>query len=118
MDSESGLPVVSTAQCTACGACVKVCPKGLFEIRKTNKKDIKIFVACSNCDKGAVARKACANACIGCAKCQKACEYNAISIKHNCAYIDASLCKLCRKCVSQCPTNAIVTTNCVAPLQK
>jgi ferredoxin len=62
-------------------------------------------------DKGAVAKKSCAVACIGCGKCEKVCEFDAITIANNLAYIDADACKLCRKCVEVCPTNAIHELN-------
>ncbi len=65
MDKATGLPVVTDANCTACGACVKACPRHLFELRKRWKGDKKIYVACMNEDKGGVARKNCTVACIG-----------------------------------------------------
>lgn len=111
IDIRTGLPVISDEKCLACGACVKACPRHLIELRKKAKKDRKIYVACSNCDKGGPARKACKVACIGCSKCVKVCEYNAITIDRNLAYIDAAKCKLCRKCVAECPTGSIIEVN-------
>ncbi|MBO7371163.1 MAG: 4Fe-4S binding protein, partial [Bacteroidales bacterium] len=49
----------------------------------------------------------CKAACIGCAKCQKVCPFEAIKVENNLAYIDFNVCKLCTKCVSECPTGAI-----------
>lgn len=111
IDIKTGLPVISDEKCVACGACVKACPRDLIELRKRAKKDRKIYVACSNCDKGGPARKACKVACIGCNKCQKACKFDAITIENNLAYINAVKCTLCRKCVTECPTNAIIEVN-------
>ena len=111
IDIQTGLPVISDEKCLACGACVKACPRNLIELRKKAKKDRKIYVACSNCDKGGPAKRACSVACIGCTKCQKVCEYDAITIENNLAYIDAVKCKFCRKCVTECPTNAIIEVN-------
>jgi Na+-translocating ferredoxin:NAD+ oxidoreductase subunit B len=108
MDPVTGLPVVNDANCTACGACVKECPKDLFELRKRAKKDRKIYVACKNEDKGGVAKKSCAVACIGCSKCFKVCPFEAITMNNNLAYIDSDKCRLCRKCVTECPTNSII----------
>jgi Na+-translocating ferredoxin:NAD+ oxidoreductase RNF subunit RnfB len=107
MDEKTGLPVVDEEKCTACGACVKACPKLIIELRKKGPKGKRIFVSCVNKDKGGIAKKACAVACTGCTKCQKVCAYEAITIENNLAYIDWQKCKLCRKCVSECPTNAI-----------
>lgn len=111
IDPATHLPSVLDDKCTACGACVKACPRHLIELRKKAKKDRKIYVACSNCDKGGPAKRACAVACTGCTKCQKVCEYDAITIANNLAYIDAVKCRLCRKCVTECPTHAIIEVN-------
>lgn len=107
MDPVTELPVVIDEKCTACGACVDACPRDIIELRKKNKKDRKIFVCCINEEKGAVAKKNCSVACIGCSKCFKVCPYEAITMENNLAFIDSDKCKLCRKCVLECPTNAI-----------
>jgi len=111
MDPVTRLPVISDEKCVSCGACVKACPRHIIELRKKAKKDRKIYVACSNCDKGAPARKACKVACIACNKCIKVCEFGAITIENNLAYIDSYKCTFCRKCPSECPTNAIIELN-------
>jgi Na+-translocating ferredoxin:NAD+ oxidoreductase subunit B len=108
IDPITGLPVVDDIKCTACGACVKACPKDLFELRKRAKKERKIYVACMNEDKGGIAKKNCAVACIGCNKCVKVCPHEAITLENNLAYIDSDKCKLCRKCAPECPTNSII----------
>lgn len=111
MDPETGLPVVDDEKCTACGACVKACPRYIIELRKKNKKDRKIFVSCINEEKGAVAKKNCSVACIGCSKCFKVCAYEAITMENNLAFIDSEKCKLCRKCMPECPTGVIHELN-------
>ena len=111
MNKETGLPVIIDDKCVACGACVKACPRNLLELRKKMKKDRKIYVACSNCDKGGPARRACKVACIGCGKCVKVCQFDAITLKNNLAYIDSFKCTLCRKCVTECPTGSILEIN-------
>jgi Na+-translocating ferredoxin:NAD+ oxidoreductase RNF subunit RnfB len=111
MDPITELPVIIDDKCVACGACVKACPRHLIELRKKAKKDRKIYVACSNCDKGGPARRACKVACIGCSKCLKVCEFDAITIENNLAYIDAKKCTFCRKCVTECPTGSIIELN-------
>ena len=108
MDPFTGLPVVDDAMCTACGNCVKSCPKNLFELRKRAKKEMKIYVACRNEEKGGIAKKSCSVACIGCSKCVKVCPHEAIILNNNLAYIDSDKCKLCRKCVPECPTDTII----------
>jgi len=111
MDPATGLPVVIDDACTACGACVEACPRDIIELRKKNKKDRKIFVSCINEEKGAVAKKNCSVACIGCSKCFKVCKYDAITMENNKAFIDSDKCVLCRKCVPECPTDAILELN-------
>ena len=111
MDQITGLPVINDEKCVACGACVKACPRKLIELRKKSKKDRKLYVACSNCDKGGPARRACKVACIACSKCVKVCEFGAIVIENNLAYINAAKCTFCRKCVTECPTNSILEFN-------
>jgi ferredoxin len=111
MNPETGLPEVIDDKCTACGACVKACPRDIIELRKKNPKDRKIFVSCINEEKGGVARKNCKVACIGCGKCVKVCPFDAITMENNLAYIDPVKCRLCRKCVPECPTNAIHEIN-------
>jgi Na+-translocating ferredoxin:NAD+ oxidoreductase RNF subunit RnfB len=111
MNLITGLPVINEDKCTSCGACVKACPKKIIELRKKGPKSRRIFVACVNKDKGGIARKACANACIGCSKCQKECAFEAITIVDNLAFIDDMKCRLCRKCVAVCPTGSIHEIN-------
>lgn len=118
MDPETGLPVVDEDKCTACGACVKECPRMLLELRNKGRNNRRVYVACRNKEKGGEARKACSAACIGCGKCQKVCPFGAITIENNLAYIDFNLCKACRKCVTECPTGAIHDVNFPTPAVK
>ncbi len=118
MDPDTDLPVVIDDKCTACGACVEACPRDIIELRKKNKKDRKIFVSCINEEKGAVAKKNCSVACIGCSKCFKVCKYDAITMENNKAFIDSEKCVLCRKCVLECPTSAILELNFPPPRKK
>lgn len=108
INPDSGLPEVDEDKCTACGACVKACPKLVIELRKKGPKGRRIFVECISKDKGAVTRKACSSGCIGCGKCVKVCPFEAITLENNLAYIDFQKCRLCRKCVGECPTGAIL----------
>lgn len=111
MNPETGLPEVDESKCTACGACSKACPRNIIEIRPKGKNNRRVYVQCVNKDKGAVARKACAAACIGCGKCVKVCLFEAITLENNLAYIDPAKCKSCRKCEMECPQQAIVAVN-------
>jgi RnfABCDGE-type electron transport complex B subunit len=108
VNPETGIAEVDPDKCTACGACVKACPKKIIELRKKWPKNRAVYVACASKDKGAVTMKACKAGCIGCGKCAKVCAFDAITVENGLAYIDSQKCKLCRKCVNECPTGAIV----------
>jgi NAD-dependent dihydropyrimidine dehydrogenase PreA subunit len=59
--------------------------------------------------------KACAVSCIGCGKCEKECNFGAITVENNLAYIDFEKCRLCRKCVTACPKKTILDVNFPTP---
>ena len=111
LNPETGLVEIDPDKCTACGACVKTCPKGLIELRKKWPKNRAIYVACRSKNRGSVVMKVCKAGCIGCGKCAKACPFGAITIDNYLAYINPDKCKLCRKCVNECPTGAINIKN-------
>ena len=120
--------------CLGCGDCVAACQfdaihmnsetglpevdEDIIELRKKGPKGRKVFVSCVNKDKGPAAMKACKAACIGCGKCEKECQFGAITIENNVSYIDFNKCRLCRKCVAVCPTKAIHAVNFPAPKPK
>ncbi len=113
VDQETGLPVVDTEKCTACGACVKACPRNLFELRPEGPNGQRVFVACMNKEKGAQARKNCKVACIGCMKCTKVTESTSVSVTNFLSYIDTNVdpIKDGAELVACCPTNAILGIN-------
>lgn len=100
-----GLPVVNAGRCTACGKCVKACPKNLFELMPVDKK---YYVKCSSKDPGNVVMKVCPVGCIACKKCEKACPIGAIKVESNLARIDYKKCQNLGKCFEVCPTKVIV----------
>ncbi|MBQ8465338.1 MAG: RnfABCDGE type electron transport complex subunit B [Alphaproteobacteria bacterium] len=106
LDKETGLPVVDYKKCTSCGACVKRCPRGLFEIRPI-QENMQVYVACRNQQKGAVARKNCKVACIACGKCRQI--NDTISIENNLSYIPPSISapEEGEKLAASCPVKAI-----------
>lgn len=108
LDQTTGMPVVDAAKCVSCGACVKICPRGLFEIRPLSPQGATVYVACRNKQKGAVARKNCSVACIACMKCTKINEL--ITVENNLSYIppEVDADKFGAELRQACPTNAIV----------
>jgi len=104
MNNETGLPVVDESKCTACGNCVKICPKYLFSLVPSESK---IYIACKSQDMGKVVMQSCGVGCIGCRKCEKTCLNQAITVVNNLAIIDYSKCNGCLECVEVCPTKVI-----------
>lgn len=104
-----GFPRVIEEKCTACGVCVKVCPKRLYSLIPAAPKDAKIYVACSSKNIGRAVMHACSAGCIACRKCEKTCPHGAMKVVDNLATIDYSKCTGCLECVKVCPTKVIKT---------
>lgn len=107
-DEKKQMPVIDISKCTSCGACIKACPRGLFEIRELSAKGSLLYVACRNTQKGALARKNCSKACIGCQKCVKL--NPEVTVENNLSTIPQSVdAKEWGKQLSEnCPTGAII----------
>ncbi|MFH0947852.1 MAG: Fe-S cluster domain-containing protein [Elusimicrobiota bacterium] len=97
-------PEVDKEKCTACGACVRTCPRNLI---KPVHREKRFFVACSSRDKGKTVRQVCDVGCIACILCMKKCPEKAISIENNLAKFDYTKCKNLGECFSVCPTKCI-----------
>ncbi|MBI5144450.1 MAG: RnfABCDGE type electron transport complex subunit B [Candidatus Omnitrophica bacterium] len=102
--TEEGLPEVDPNKCTACGICVKVCPKELFVLTPTQNK---YYVKCKSTDPGSVVAKVCKTGCIACRKCEKACPIAAIKVESNLARIYYDKCQNIGECFKVCPTKVI-----------
>ncbi len=102
---ENGVAVVDKEKCTACGMCIKACPKHVIELLDY---DAQRVVKCKSQDKGAVVTKACRAGCIGCRMCVKVCPTDAISVENNLAKIDTEKCINCGECKNKCPRGIII----------
>ena len=100
----NGVAMVNPERCVACGKCAKACPKGLISVIPVKKQAI---VLCASCGKGAVTMKSCKVGCIGCMRCEKVCESDAVHVSDFLARIDPEKCIGCGKCVSVCPRHII-----------
>ena len=101
----NGVARINPTECRACKMCINTCPKNLIELMPL--EETKAAVLCKNHDKGALTRKECTAGCIGCMKCAKACEAEAITIDKFCAKVDYEKCTGCGSCHSVCPVGAI-----------
>ncbi len=100
-----GLPVVIEDKCTACGDCVRACPKDLFSIHPVSHR---LWVACKNLLHGDLAESECEVACTACGRCA-ADAPGLIQIVNNLAVIDYNRNSLASKRPTErCPTGAIV----------
>jgi Na+-translocating ferredoxin:NAD+ oxidoreductase subunit B len=113
MDQRLGLPAVDYDKCTACGACVKACPRNLYELRPITQENQLLYVACSNTERGNFAKKNCAVACIGCSKCAKTADKQEVGVSDFLSYItpQVDLENLGIGLVDGCPTGAIFGIN-------
>jgi len=104
--NQHGLPVVDADLCTACGDCVKICPKFLYSIHPVGHR---LWVACKNRAEGEVAEAACEVACTACGRCVADAAPGLMKLDGNLAVIDYNQNqKLSRAVIERCPTGAIV----------
>lgn len=101
-----GVAVVDKEKCKACSKCIAVCPKHLIELIPY---DAAYAVACNSKEKGPVVMKECKQGCIGCGICVKQCQYDAVSVSDNIAYIDQEKCTGCGACSEKCPKKVIMS---------
>ncbi len=104
MKIENGIVVINEEMCTACGMCVRECPRSVIKLLP---KAARVTVRCQNAAPPREARLVCDKACIACRRCEKACNFDAIHVSNNCALIDPRKCTLCGECVKVCPTKCI-----------
>lgn len=103
--NKHSLPIVSEADCTACGDCVEACPKDLFSLHPVSHR---LWVACKNLEKGDAVLADCEVACDACGKCAVDAPPGVISMQNNLPVIDYSGNHNAREAIERCPTGAIV----------
>ncbi len=101
---KDGIANIDPDKCTACGQCVKTCPRSAIKLLPLSAK---VIVRCRNSDVARVARAVCMDACIGCGRCKKECQYEAITVENGFARIDPDKCTRCGACAAVCPCKCI-----------
>ncbi|MFH1541384.1 MAG: RnfABCDGE type electron transport complex subunit B [Elusimicrobiota bacterium] len=97
-------PEIDKEKCTACGLCIKTCPRNLI---KPVPKEKKFLIACSSRDKGKTVRQVCDIGCTACMLCVKKCQEKACTVENNLSKIDYTKCKNLGECFKACPTKCI-----------
>lgn len=110
---EGKVPEVDLEKCTACGVCIKVCPKKIIHLEECR---FNYHIFCSSFDKGVRVRQICTHGCIGCGVCVKVCPKNDIILENNLAKMKYENCDNCGLCEQKCPTKSIVRTTAVVPV--
>jgi electron transport complex protein RnfB len=100
------LPIIDPQKCTACGVCVKECPRQVLELIPRSQL---IYLACKTKAKGKAVKNVCKVGCIGCTLCVKSCPYEgAIAMGENLPIQDYEKCTSCGICYNKCPTNSFI----------
>lgn len=102
----NGLPVVDLDACTACGDCVRACPKDLFVIMPVRQQ---LVVQCRSILEGEAVTDLCKVGCNGCSRCAADAPAGLIEMEHNLPVIDPKRMELQTEIATyRCPTGAIV----------
>lgn len=103
--ADNGLPVVLLDACTACGDCVRACPKDLFVIEPVSHC---LVVQCKSILEGDAALDQCKVACTGCGICAADAPEGLITMAYNLPVIHKEHIELVTPIATlRCPTGAI-----------
>jgi electron transport complex protein RnfB len=100
------LPIIDPSKCTACGICVKECPRQVLELIPRSQL---VYLACKSLDKGKAVKDICKVGCIGCTLCVKVCPYEgAIEMDGSLPIMNYAKCTSCGICYNKCPTKSFI----------
>ncbi len=103
--NDEKLPVVDIDKCTACGDCVEICPRDLFDIMPLSHN---LIVQCSAPLEGDDARAVCRVACDACSRCAQDAAPGLIQMENNLPVVDYTAGGPALPAATyRCPTGAI-----------
>lgn len=106
--NENGVAFVDQDKCTGCGKCIKACPRNIISLIP---RVHKIFLACSNHERGAKVKKYCSVGCTACTLCVKATPSGAIEMQNSLPEMDytkdENFIPAANKCPSKCFTDLV-----------
>lgn len=104
--SPTGIPVVDPEKCTGCEECVKICPKGLFEMAPIGQK---LLVQCKSELEGDAVFASCRVGCTACKRCVADAAPGLLKMVKNLPVLAREHLHLqSAKAIRRCPTGAIV----------
>lgn len=102
----TGLPVVDIDRCTACGDCVDICPKALFDMPPLSER---LIVQCKSQLEGDDMLDLCRVGCTACGKCVADAAQGLLTMRDNLPVLNPELSHLASPdATARCPTGAIV----------
>ena len=105
---DNDLPYVIEEKCTACGVCVRTCPRELFEIIL---KTQDIYLACRSYDDAKTVKQVCSKGCIGCTLCIRVTENEIVTMDGNLAVVHWDKIednKLLEPALEKCPVKTFI----------
>lgn len=103
---QNSLPIIDINKCTACGICVKECPRQVLELIPRSQL---IYLACKSLDSDKAVKNVCKVGCDACAICITVCPLKeAIVVTGNLPIIDYKKCTSCGICYNKCPTKSFI----------
>ncbi len=103
--NDNGVAEVLPDKCTGCGKCVQACPRSVISLIPRLHK---IYLACSNHDRGAKVKKYCKVGCTACTLCVKATPSGAIQMENNLPSLDYTTSENFIPAVNKCPQNCFI----------
>jgi Na+-translocating ferredoxin:NAD+ oxidoreductase RNF subunit RnfB len=100
------LPVIDPDKCTACGICVRTCPRDLISLLPA---EFQVYLGCSSHDRGKAVKDVCSVGCIACGLCVKNDPHQATQLVDNLPVLDFEKAHGdFRKGAEVCPMNCFV----------